>query len=126
MTVKYTLDQLLERKWDGWDMRDYLFLSVLGDIAFLRKFDQIQRSENYSGVRGMSICVVGSPKRPQEAYHECEKVIASGAENVGLWLLGAPIVREISFNGIRPKTEGEVFLTDEWRQIVRQLQEASQ
>lgn len=124
VSEKYTIDELLRRKWDGWDMADYLFLSVIGDVAFLREFNQIKRTEDYSGVRGMSICVVGSPERPQQAYSECEKLITCGAENVGIWLLGAPCVREICFNGVRPKIEGEVFLTEEWRSVVRQLSEA--
>ncbi len=119
--MKYTLDELLLRKWDGWTMKEFLFLSVIGELSFLRDFDQIERSDDYAGVRGMSICIVSSPERASAAYSEAEKLISMGCQTIGIWVLGKPYVKEIVFNGHRSPVEGNILLDSGWESVVKQL-----
>jgi hypothetical protein len=123
--VKYTLDELLLRKFEGWDMREYVFLSVIGELSLLTNFDQLQRRDNYSGARGMSVCVVCAPSNATAGYLEVDKLVVAGAENIALWVLGKPYVKEISFNGRRSNLEGNVTLSDGWNQVVQELTRAA-
>lgn len=119
-----TLDEALTRKFHGWDMKDYLFVSIIGQLSLLRGFNQLVRPFDYAGVRDMSVIVVGSPSKPTDAYREVEKMEQYGVQNAGIWLLGSPNVIEVIFYGKRPKVEGTILLTPEWQQMVNQLAEA--
>ncbi len=123
--MRYTLDQLLIRKWEGWDMQDYVFVSIIGDLAFLKNFNELERRKDYTGLRGMAICIVCNDLTVSEAYSEAERMIYGEADNVAIWVLGKPYVKEICFNGKRAKFEGDVFLDDGWREVVNQFAEAA-
>jgi hypothetical protein len=118
---KFTLDELMLKKWQGWDMTDCLFVSIIGELSFLRTFEQLVRPIDYAGVRGMSVIVVCSPDKPTDAYREIEKMMQYGVENAGIWMVGHPHIIEVVFYGKRSRLEGHVFLTDEWRAVVNQL-----
>jgi len=123
--VNLTLDEALTRKFQGWDMKDYLFVSVIGELSLLSGFNTLSRPLDYAGVRGMSIIVVGSPSKPTDAYREIEKMEHYGVQNAGMWLLGAPKIIEVIFYGKRPVVEGTIFLTPDLQSIVNQLAEAT-
>lgn len=123
--MRLTLDEALLRKFQGWEMKEFLFLSVIGELSFLRDFHQLERHVDYAGIRGMSVILVCSKSNPTDAYREAEKMIEYGVGNLGLWVLGEPNVRELVFSGYRPKHEGTIFLDGNWAAIVKQFHEAS-
>ncbi len=118
---RYTLDELMHRKWAGWDMTDCIFVSIIGELSFLRTFEQLERPIDYAGIRDMSVIVVCSPDKPTDAYREIEKMLEYGVQNAGIWMVGHPHVIEVVWYGKRARVEGQVFLTDEWQAIVNQL-----
>jgi hypothetical protein len=121
-----TLDEALKRKWLGWDLSEFLFVSVIGELSLLRNFNQLERPHDYAGVRGMSVIVVGSPDKPTDAYREVEKIEKYGVQTAGIGLLGMPKVIEVIFYGKRFPVEGTILLTPEWQSMVNQLAEATQ
>lgn len=123
--VKLTIDEALKRKWLGWDMKEFLFVSVIGELDLLRSFNQLERPDDYAGVRDMSVIVVGSPDKPSDAYREVERMEKYGVQNAGIWLIGYPKVIEVIFYGKRPVVEGTILLTDRWQKVVNQLAEAT-
>jgi hypothetical protein len=124
MVTKHTLDELLLRKWSGWDMTEFLFVSVIGELKLLDNFQQLEKPDDYAGVRDMSVIVVGSPEKPTDAYREIEKMEKYGVQNAGIWLIGNPKVIEVIWAHKRFKTEGTIMLTTQWQAVVDQLAEA--
>lgn len=123
--MRLTLDEALLRKFQGWEMKEFLFVSVIGELSFLRDFHQLERHTDYAGIRGMSVIIVCSKSNPTDAYREAEKMIKYEVGNLGLWILGEPNVRELVFSGFRPKHEGTIFLNHDWAEIVKQFYEAA-
>lgn len=123
--MRYTLDELLLRKFRGWKAEEFIFLSVLGELSFLRDYPTLERRNDYSGVRDMAVIVIAGKNNPTEGYAEAEKLIEKGAGTVGMWVLGEPKIYELSFNGHRPKNYGTVFLSQDWQNIVNRFAEAA-
>lgn len=105
-------------------MQDYVFVSIIGELSFLSNFEELERRKDYTGLRGMPVCIVCNEGSTAEAYTEAEKMMYGDADNIAIWVLGKPYVKEIVFHGRRAKFEGDVFLDDGWQAVVKQFAEA--
>jgi hypothetical protein len=125
--VKYTFDQLILKKLQGWKCEEFIFVSILGHLDFLDSLGapQMPPQSSYVGAERMALIVVTSSQRVRDGFLEAEKMIQAEAATVGLWVLGETKIFELCWDGYRPKHYGTVFLDQDWQNVVNQFAEAA-
>jgi len=122
--LKYTLDQLVNFRLGGWKANEWVFLPMR-DFAFLRDQIEVERSNHYHGLHGMSVIIVCDENTSNDAYAEGDKVLKAGVLNLGIWHIKLPHIAEIVFHNHRYQTPRVMPIDAVWADSVKKLSEAS-
>ena len=118
--VRYTIDQLLLKRLNGWKAAEWIFLPMR-DFPFLRDQHTVEIAEHYAGFHGMSVVIVCDKDTANKAYREGDKLLVSGLLNLAVWHIGLPHIAELVFHGHRYQTPRVLPVEPEWADSIKRL-----
>ena len=122
--VKYSLEQLLEKRLSGWSAHEWVFLPI-GNYSFLSTYTIVEKQDDYSGLHGMSVMIVCDGKTANEAYSIADKALLAGALNLAIWHIKLPHIAELVFHGHRYQTPRVLPIDPQWADSVKKLSEVA-
>lgn len=123
--MKYTLDEILRHRLQGWKAKEWVYLSTIGELSFLSEYTTIEESSDYSGLHGMSLIILCSKDNPSKAYDIADKAIRAGVLNLGVWVIEYPAIAELVCHNHRYQTPQKMPLDPQWQKSVIELSEAA-
>lgn len=118
--MKYTIDQLLKRRLEGWTAREWVFLPMR-EFPFLRDQITVQASDGYHGLHGMSVILVCDGNTANQAYRIGDEVLCAGVLNLGIWHIGLNHIAELVFYNHRYQTPKILPIDAEWQNAVETI-----
>ena len=119
----YTIDEILEHRLSGWEAKEWLFISMLGQLTMLDGLYTLDKSDHYYGLHGCSVVIVASRSTANDGYRVAQQLLDSGVHNLGFWMLEYPNIKELVCCNHRYQTPKNMPLVEEWARLVREVSE---
>jgi len=119
-----TIDDIARHRLDGWQAKEWVYISTIGELDTLGDVTYIQPAESYTALHGMSVMIVCSQNNPAQAYDIADQVLKAGALNLSVWVIEWNKVAELVCFGHRFQTPKPLPLSPEFKHMITQFSEA--